>query len=275
MANYDLDLQRYPSDHTRMWTALTNVSHAGYRYCRHESPLEHTITVKDGLEGPSCVLYLRENDLFLIGFKNGKGQAFGFGNQLVTVPNTPLSLTGHYSEVRDDYLKTRIDRDTLVTSLEAFHGYDVSSAGKPALPFLAMALLVSESMRFNSIFLRMQEVVKQRCSIALVDVYSKVTNWQDSTEFLHDRSKMPKLHRGPSQYNVRLPAVRPPFDPPRFAVQQHWHRLYRHDTRNQWLRAQVSQLFNEQSDEWRAVEQSLYGTGPTARLRKVQRRSAG
>jgi DNA-binding transcriptional LysR family regulator len=80
---------------------------------------------------------------------------------------------------------------------------------------------------------------------------------------------------------IRL--VRPPFDPPRFAVQQHWHRLYRHDTRNQWLRAQVSQLFNEQSDEWRAVEQSMYGA-PTPIRRRIskpggqrpaQRRGAG
>ncbi|WP_291117884.1 LysR family transcriptional regulator [Hydrogenophaga sp.] len=68
---------------------------------------------------------------------------------------------------------------------------------------------------------------------------------------------------------IRL--VRPPFDPPRFAVQQHWHRLYRHDTRNQWLRAQVSQLFNEQSDEWRAVEQSMYG-GETIRRRAAPSR---
>lgn len=56
---------------------------------------------------------------------------------------------------------------------------------------------------------------------------------------------------------IRL--VRPPFDPPRFAVQQHWHRLYRHDARSLWLRAQISQLFNEHSDEWREVEQSMYG----------------
>ena len=50
-----------------------------------------------------------------------------------------------------------------------------------------------------------------------------------------------------------------PFKPPVFGVHQHWHRRYQHDPRNSWLRQQISQLFNERSDDWREIEQNLYG----------------
>lgn len=50
-----------------------------------------------------------------------------------------------------------------------------------------------------------------------------------------------------------------PFTPPTFAVCQHWHRRFQKDARHRWLRRQVSLLFNERSDDWKAVEQSLYG----------------
>jgi DNA-binding transcriptional LysR family regulator len=53
--------------------------------------------------------------------------------------------------------------------------------------------------------------------------------------------------------------VRLPFKPPNFAVQQHWHRLYHHDPRNLWLRAQVASLFNDATDEWIEIESRLYG----------------
>lgn len=60
--------------------------------------------------------------------------------------------------------------------------------------------------------------------------------------------------------NVRL--VRLPFAPPRFAVQQHWHRLVHQDERSRWLRGQIALLFDESSDEWRQVEHALYGRLP-------------
>ena len=53
--------------------------------------------------------------------------------------------------------------------------------------------------------------------------------------------------------------LRLPFTPPSFAVQQHWHSLVHHDARSQWLRRQVAQLFNVESDEWRDLQASLYG----------------
>jgi DNA-binding transcriptional LysR family regulator len=49
-----------------------------------------------------------------------------------------------------------------------------------------------------------------------------------------------------------------PFPPPRFAVQQHWHRLVHRDPRSQWLRAQIADLFTDGSDEWAALENALY-----------------
>ena len=55
-----------------------------------------------------------------------------------------------------------------------------------------------------------------------------------------------------------------PSRPPVFEVNQHWHRRYHQDARHRWLRQQLSSLFNERSDDWRTVEQALYGgkSGP-------------
>lgn len=49
-----------------------------------------------------------------------------------------------------------------------------------------------------------------------------------------------------------------PFAPPRFAVQQHWHRSVHKDPRCQWLRAQVYALFAGRSGHWASLERSLY-----------------
>src|SRR5437879_6333820 len=40
--------------------------------------------------------------------------------------------------------------------------------------------------------------------------------------------------------------VQLPFDPPRIAIKQFWHRKFHHDARNRWLRALVCVLFQEQ-----------------------------
>lgn len=37
--------------------------------------------------------------------------------------------------------------------------------------------------------------------------------------------------------------VDPPYDIPKFPLQQHWHRRYDQDARNRWLREQVARLF--------------------------------
>ena len=44
----------------------------------------------------------------------------------------------------------------------------------------------------------------------------------------------------------------PPLDLPRIVLKQHWHRKSHHDPRNMWLRKFVSQLFSQESDEWKA-----------------------
>ena len=40
--------------------------------------------------------------------------------------------------------------------------------------------------------------------------------------------------------------VQLPFDPPRIAIKQFWHRRFHHDARSRWLRALVCELFQEQ-----------------------------
>jgi DNA-binding transcriptional LysR family regulator len=44
----------------------------------------------------------------------------------------------------------------------------------------------------------------------------------------------------------------PGLDPPRIILKQHWHRMFHHDSRNQWLRKLASELFSQESDEWKA-----------------------
>ena len=49
-----------------------------------------------------------------------------------------------------------------------------------------------------------------------------------------------------------LAVAQPPFAIAGFDLKQHWHRKYHHDARNRWLRQQVAELFNDESDEWAA-----------------------
>ena len=41
--------------------------------------------------------------------------------------------------------------------------------------------------------------------------------------------------------------VQLPFDPPRIAIKQFWHRKFHHDARSRWLRALVCELFQERA----------------------------
>jgi DNA-binding transcriptional LysR family regulator len=52
----------------------------------------------------------------------------------------------------------------------------------------------------------------------------------------------------------RLKVLDAPFDIPRFDLKQHWHRRFHKDSRSRWLRSQISQLFNEKTDEWRELK---------------------
>jgi DNA-binding transcriptional LysR family regulator len=47
-----------------------------------------------------------------------------------------------------------------------------------------------------------------------------------------------------------LRVIEPPFESPRIELKQHWHRKVHKDPRHQWLRKLVSELFNEDTDEW-------------------------
>jgi hypothetical protein len=44
----------------------------------------------------------------------------------------------------------------------------------------------------------------------------------------------------------------PMTDAPRIVLKQHWHRKANHDARNRWLRVLVSEIFTQESDEWKA-----------------------
>ena len=46
--------------------------------------------------------------------------------------------------------------------------------------------------------------------------------------------------------------VQLPFEPPRIALKQFWHRRVHNDARNRWLRALVCRLFQRESNTWLA-----------------------
>jgi DNA-binding transcriptional LysR family regulator len=54
-----------------------------------------------------------------------------------------------------------------------------------------------------------------------------------------------------SRLSPEICVVRPPFDIAGFDLRQHWHRKYHTDSRSQWLRRHVAQLFNDENDEYR------------------------
>ena len=53
------------------------------------------------------------------------------------------------------------------------------------------------------------------------------------------------------QLSKELAIAQPPFAISGFDLKQHWHRKYHHDARSRWLRQQVTELFNDESDEWK------------------------
>jgi DNA-binding transcriptional LysR family regulator len=55
-----------------------------------------------------------------------------------------------------------------------------------------------------------------------------------------------------ARLSPELAIAQPPFAIAGFDLKQHWHRKYHHDARSRWLRAQVAELFNDESDEWQA-----------------------
>lgn len=50
-----------------------------------------------------------------------------------------------------------------------------------------------------------------------------------------------------------------PFHPPRFDVQQYWHRRSHQDVRVRWLQQVIASLFNDDTDLWKGEERDLYG----------------
>ena len=55
-----------------------------------------------------------------------------------------------------------------------------------------------------------------------------------------------------TRLSAQLAIVKPPFDIAGFDLRQHWHRKFNNDARSRWLRKEVSELFNDQTDEWKA-----------------------
>ncbi len=53
--------------------------------------------------------------------------------------------------------------------------------------------------------------------------------------------------------------TRLPFTPPVFDVQQNWHARSHDEPRMRWLRSEIAMLFNDSTDPWKHIEETLYG----------------
>ena len=159
MANLVLDIGNYRETHHAMWLAATKVSAAGYRYCDGSSTIEHTVTVRDGLTGPSVKLYMRESDLYIVGFENSAGRVFAFADQAPKTFATRLKMSVNYAHVPEAAKKSVIDRAAVVEAIKALSAHTGDAWNALSEPFLIMALLVSESMRFKRIYDMMARVV--------------------------------------------------------------------------------------------------------------------
>ena len=63
--------------------------------------------------------------------------------------------------------------------------------------------------------------------------------------------------------NLKL--MRPELALPRFDLRQHWHKRFNNDPKCRWLRSLVSELFNDQEDEWvEASRPAAKGNGRAA-----------
>jgi len=67
-----------------------------------------------------------------------------------------------------------------------------------------------------------------------------------------------------SWLSSELCLARLPFEIAGFDLKQHRHRRYHSDSRNRWLRQQVGQLFNDETDEYR-VDWKLPPRTPSSR----------
>jgi len=203
MANYDLDISTYNSSHNAIWMSLTKVSHAGYRYCDTTSTQQHTMTVKDGPADVGCVLYLRQSDLYLIGFRNAANHVFAFADQAPTASDTRLTMSVNYSHVSPEAKGAAITRQTLVNAIAAFREHTGTDWNALSLPFLSMALLVSEAMRFKEIYETMRGITTDRSNFKYTNFNRwapLVTSWNANTTDLHN---LHKLMQRPSQVNVK------------------------------------------------------------------------
>ena len=203
VADYELDIQRYQDDHRKLLHGVTLVSAAGYRHCKASSTAIHTLTVKDG-DDVACTFYLREHDLYLVGFKNHQGKKFAFLDPKAKVPFTgdaPFNMSCSYTSMSGK--SDEINRKAVVAAIDAFHTHTGTDWNALSLPFLCMTLLVSESMRFHSVYNMMKRVVADRSGSTGTKFSaweSIVTAWNTTTTDLHGHAK---LMLKPSQYDVK------------------------------------------------------------------------
>jgi hypothetical protein len=197
--DHKLELKTFGPDHHVLWMSTTKIAPGGYHFCDEKSSEEDTIIVCDGVGGPTCKLFMRRSDFYLVGFANERDQGFGFDRE-ASSGRRPLSMPSTYTQLERTAGHEEINRYTLRHAVRSFASYRGEDWCRLQAPFLAMTLAVSESLRFASIFERMRAIAGGGARTKFSLWVPIVRTWKRETAKL---TAAPYLEQRPGQYDLR------------------------------------------------------------------------
>lgn len=169
------------------------------RRSRKTATGKHTVTVGNG--GTSVTLYLREKDLYIIGFRLAGGGHVYFKDDKdpnATGTVTELGITGRYTGNASNHASA-IDSTTIKNiswgrsrieqACNELAGYDTSSGYSNDFRLSASIffVFVSEAMRFHEVFLLMQKVVGgSSTKVTFAELAPVILNWNNLSTGNHD-----------------------------------------------------------------------------------------
>ena len=165
MANYTLGLDSYLSDMKGIAPNICdNVN--GVRKCRSGSDVVHTISLSNGI-GHTITVYMGEAQFYIYGFSNASG-VFRFKDKVIDTQAGAKNLGIGCAYVGTQSLGILNDggqatsersRESLVSAVKTLASHSGGDAEPLKVPLALVVFLVSESLRFAKIIMRMHAVL--------------------------------------------------------------------------------------------------------------------
>lgn len=199
----------YKEDMDALMQAVTdNVGHS--RRSKKTSVEIHSLNVR--LDGHACCLFLRESDLYLIGFAadaSARKYVFeGDDTDRLSQPKMPLTISSRYTGgerknlnvLESEYLRNKTwnksDIATAIATVASYSGGQYTSGFR--LSFGIFTFTISESLRFKDVYAASQKVVGSNHKVLRFrEFHELVLNWDDNSK-QHDGIK--KLRCMKAQY---------------------------------------------------------------------------